>query len=147
MPLLEDIPGEICGKNFRMDPVADDVIRGSELEENMVVLVESRDLRIRSSDEGSIVAQARNPQILDIDRWCVVTKLEKNPMAISFVGVYCDGNKTYRTYSPETAWYVKYWSAPDLLNEQNLRCETPMPQWERDLLAAPIDLAEVSPEY
>lgn len=133
MPMFEDIPAEICGKNFRMDPIVDDVIRGSELEENMVVLVESRDLRVRTSDEGSIVAQAIRPQVLDVDRWCVVTKLAKNKNVVSFVAVYCDGHKAYRTYSPETAWYVKYWSAPDLCDEKNLREQEPMSQWEREL--------------
>lgn len=118
---LDNIPTVICGRNFRMNPDFDDVIRGSELQENMVILIEDRNSRPRTSEEGSISAQANMARILDMNRWCIVTRLVKNDSQVSFVGVYCDGNKAFHICEPNTAWYVKYWSAPELLDEKNLR--------------------------
>jgi hypothetical protein len=114
--IMQTIPDDYCGRRFSMNPETEDIIRGSDLENGMVVLVESRDLRLPTSNERLDNREDILPQIVDVDRWCRITNLCQDDWPngkVSFVGVYSDGKKAFREYQAKTAWFVKLDSMPE----------------------------------
>lgn len=112
---MQNIPSDYCGKLFSMNPETEDIVRGNELKDGMVVLVEPRDLRFPIDSECSGNSRITFPQIVDVNRWCYVTKLHSGFPTndrISFVGIYSDGTKAFREYQSGTPWFVKIDSIP-----------------------------------
>lgn len=107
MDLLE-IPAEPTDRNFTMDPRTEDLIRGSELKEGMIVLFEDslgKD-SLALVPEEDIALEYYNQRITINQHWCKVTKLQGGQI-ISFIGVYADGVKHSRTYNKNWVWIVK----------------------------------------
>ena len=99
------VPVAEVGKQYMSDPETDDLIRGEELQDGMVVLV--ADGLFRGSTMGRY----------EDNRWCRVSKLKFSPQReygriTSFVGVYADGSLFPRSYSESYFWYVKKDSVP-----------------------------------
>jgi hypothetical protein len=109
-------------KGYIMDPRDTDLIRGRELEDGMIVLLEDAVMRDEpecppESPEVPHTCGYRCQRALKVSRWCKVSKLEKkrnygdNPL-VSFVGEYADGSKASHTYNISYFWYVKLDSIP-----------------------------------
>ncbi len=98
--IISGIPSEAVDRTFVMNPETEDVIRGGELQEGMVVLLEDHMFRLplHSDKERDFKAT-----------WCQVTKLQRNVRdeILSFIGVYSDGVKHSRTYNRSIFWLVK----------------------------------------
>jgi hypothetical protein len=98
---------EYAPLDYLMDPSTDDLIRGDELKEGMVVLIE--DVVVRN-DPQKLGADGTSTydtlRIYETARWCLVTKLHLGQI-ISFVGVYGDGTKMSRSYNHSFFWFVK----------------------------------------
>jgi hypothetical protein len=101
-----------------MDPETDDLIRGLDLENDMVVLLE--DTVCRENPESHLKEDHTECdshtciRILQSARWCKVTQLERrrgNDL-LSFIGVYHDGTKRSRIYNQSFYWFVKLDSIP-----------------------------------
>lgn len=96
------IPAVEVGRQYLSDPDVDELIRGDEVQDGMVVLVADSIMRGSSLSTRS----------LETDRWCRVSKIRMTrrhnaePL-LSFVGTYADGSQFPRTYSSSYFWYVK----------------------------------------
>ena len=107
-PLGIRISRDFAPIDYVMDPAMEDLIRGSELEEGMVVLVEDHLVRGDPEDLKMVSLHKSNVRrIFETSRWCMVTKLEQGNV-MSFIGVYGDGTKIHRQYSDRYCWFVKF---------------------------------------
>lgn len=92
---------------YVMNPADEDLIRGENLRDGMVVLIE--DILVR--DAPDTLGEKSTPyavtRVLAASRWCKVTQLKQGSI-VSFVGVYGDGTKMSRAYSDRYFWLVKY---------------------------------------
>lgn len=107
-PLGITVYNDFAPIDYMMDPVTEDLIRGSDLKEGMVVLIEdhlAREDPKRLSSENLYHSTA--VRIWETSRWCMVTKLQQGDV-MSFIGVYGDGTKMSRMYSDRYCWFVKY---------------------------------------
>lgn len=99
-----------------MDPQTEDLIsRGALLDNGMVVLIENPSWRrdLRSLEQGP--AEAKEAALYEAkvsNRWCEVSELSCRRGIVAFVAIYSDGTKRKRTYSADSAWYVKKDSIP-----------------------------------
>lgn len=111
------VPDVFETKLFQMNPATDDLIRGVELANDMVVLLEDPLNREQPGDhlkEGHECNPHRCTRVLATARWCKVTQLERrrgNDL-VSFIGVYHDGTKRSRVYNVSFCWFVKMGSIP-----------------------------------
>lgn len=107
---------------YMMDPEFEDLLAdGTELRNGMVVLCENplwrKDMASAIERGGFAMRQA-----LENNRWCQVTNLRVENrydtdretgevtriyQVITFVGVYGDGVKIKRSFSPNASWIVK----------------------------------------
>lgn len=112
-----EIPSEFVDRNAEMNPETDDLIRGRELKEGMVVLIEDSSVRedishhTGETDHKCDAHKCR--RIKETSRWCRVTSLDirkrmedRSPL-VSFIAVYSDGTKRLRTYNQSFGWFVK----------------------------------------
>lgn len=115
------VPGlnydEIAGMDQPMDPETEDLLFADELQNGMMVLVESvhRHNDIDPRDKSGC-------QLRKANRWCEVTKLRIGTemgsngilrnKTVSFIGRYSDGDLQVRTYGAETGFVVKKDSIP-----------------------------------
>lgn len=132
------IDSTITGRFYTMNPATEDVIRGSKLEEGMVVLIEDSILkgdpeRAFKNDPSGFGTK----RVLEVNRWCKVTDLEVENDIVSFIGLYHDGTKQERRYNQSYCWIVKR----DSLSHD----EAPLKDWERELLDP--EVAEYFEEY
>lgn len=79
-----------------------------ELEEGMVVLVESR---LRGDEKSS---SPEYHQLLIHNRWCKVTRVREHNDELVFIGVYDDGSIAVRRSDLVDGWLVKKSSIPAL---------------------------------
>ena len=107
-PLGITVYNDFVPIDYMMDPVTEDLIRGSELKEGMVVLIEDALVREdpKKLDEEN-TSRTNVLRIWDTSRWCMVTKLIQGDV-MSFIGVYGDGTKMSRMYSDRYCWFVKF---------------------------------------
>ena len=108
---LLNIPGDVVGVDYIMNPQTDDLIPGDRLEEGMVVLAEMNMLRGNPESEFDTGSAWGRHRIQETARWCKVTSLEfihghDNTLA-KFIGLYGDGVKMSRTYGTGHYWIVK----------------------------------------
>jgi len=109
---LLSIPAEFVDVNFEMDPKTDDLIRGREVTEGMIVLWEGSGRRIDPAGHELGVDHECDPyncpRLLTESRWCKVTKIERHSRdLLTFIGVYADGTKRSRAYNLSYCWFVK----------------------------------------
>lgn len=103
-----------------MDPRDTDLIRGRDLQNGMIVLLEDSTMRDEPTcpDNGTHKCGARCLRAFRVSRWCKVTDLEKRTRVagelalLSFIGEYADGSKASHTYNVSYFWYVKIDSIP-----------------------------------
>lgn len=115
-----EIPFQLESKGYTMDPRDTDLIRGKELEDGMIVLLEDSMMREEPTctDNAEHKCGSRCHRAFKTSRWCKVSKLEKRMRAVgelallSFVGEYADGSKSSHTYNVSYFWYVKLDSIP-----------------------------------
>lgn len=88
----------------------EDVLRGSELQNGMIVCLQDQIVR-EDPDLLNQEEELKNERTLQrihvTSRWCRVTKYETEGNIISFIGEYADGSKFSRTYARSYAWMVK----------------------------------------
>lgn len=106
------IPSEMVPQNFEMNPRTEDLIRGIEVQEDMVVLIENithrEDPSAHEYGADHECDAYKCPRLLKESRWCKVTKIEQHHGdLLTFIGVYADGTKRSRTYNLSYCWYVK----------------------------------------
>jgi hypothetical protein len=104
------IPAATYTDLYVMDPETEDLIRGDELANGMIVLIESESCR-----SGPLPWETDSTAALVAGRWCRVDKLRTEPGVmpmVSFIGVYQDGSKFTRRYGQAHSWYVKLASIP-----------------------------------
>lgn len=107
-PLGITVYNDFVPIDYMMDPVTEDLIRGSDLKEGMVVLIEDPMVRDDPSDlDKEDLRPYTIRRIHEASRWCMVTKLEQGQI-LSFIGIYGDGTKMHRQYSDRYCWYVKF---------------------------------------
>lgn len=100
-----NIPEEFVTRQQLMDPQTEDVIRGTDLKQGMIVIVEGTLMRER--DIPSDIDPYRAARYKEVNRWCRVTDLHIRGDQVSFVGVYSDGVKISRNYNLSWFWVVK----------------------------------------
>lgn len=103
-----------AAKFYQMDPTTDDLIPLRELQDGMVVLIESS---VHREDPSAISFDpAHTTKLLRNNRWCEVSKLELMHTGVElqarFIGIYADGTKMSRYYGGQAAFYVKKDSLP-----------------------------------
>lgn len=124
-----DLTGTYVPYDHRMDPAYEDLLRGDELQNGMIVLLDHDIV-------GSAWAMTNHRRNLDENnRWCTVTKLNvterfehgemgevvgKMSPLVSFIGVYADGTKMKRRYDASYTWLVKLDSIPSAEPEHGL---------------------------
>lgn len=105
------IPNEIVRRGFEMNSDIEVIIRGEELQEGMVILLEEALMRENPSyhldSNPHICDDYRCPRIKETSQWCMVTNLKRRGDITSFVGVYADGVHRSRTYNESFFWLVK----------------------------------------
>jgi hypothetical protein len=114
------IPFQLESKGYIMDPRDTDLIRGRELEDGMIVLLEDSLMREEPTctEDADHKCGSRCYRAFKTSRWCKISKLEKNrnyggdSRLVSFVGEYADGSKSSHTYNVSYFWYVKLDSIP-----------------------------------
>lgn len=96
-------------KDYVVDQATEKVLRGSQLQNGMMVLILSSNVR------EDLQSRYGSPHIVDrarvTNRWCEVTDLridrsKPNPL-LMFIGVYNDGSVASRQYSLAYDWIVK----------------------------------------
>lgn len=112
-----EVPESFEHRIFQMNPQTDDLIRGAELKEGMVVLIEDTSVRAdpaKHLEEDHECDIYLCPRILAGALWCRVTRLERRrgDELVSFIGEYHDGTKRSRTYNISYCWFVKKGSIP-----------------------------------
>ncbi|QFG08742.1 hypothetical protein PBI_INGRID_70 [Arthrobacter phage Ingrid] len=120
IPVNPQIPFQLESKGYIMNPSDTDLIRGKELEDGMIVLLEDSLLREEPTctEDPEHKCGSRCHRAFKTSRWCKVSKLEKRMRVtgevalLSFVGEYADGSKSSHTYNVSYFWYVKLDSIP-----------------------------------
>lgn len=106
-----EIPTGYVGLDYLMDPKTEDLIRGSGLENGMVVLSEGMREDPTRHEEGYRGHYKPGPydraSLETTSQWCRVTELRVDNEVVSFVGVYPDGTKRSRKYHQHWFWLVK----------------------------------------
>lgn len=93
-------------KYRKMDPMTEDVLPSSQdLQNGMMVLVESSSER--EDLHGILKDHKRQIHANVANRWCSVSKLERTPLGVTFLGTYADGGRCTRKYGDDTSWLVK----------------------------------------
>lgn len=108
-------------KFYQMDPQTDDLIRGSNLQKGMKVLIESYGHRMPIIDgipKGASSKEVSRFQADKFNRWCTVSELKMSKHMASFIGIYDDGTKITFDDSPSCGWYVKKNSIPPIQIEE-----------------------------
>jgi len=114
--------GTYAPLDYDMDPEFDDLIRGDELQDGMIVLIEEM-----REDPSRLLHDEEHPYVLkrirETARWCTVTKLRFVPypdagQLVEFIGVYADGTKASRRYNESWFWFVKKDSIPSTDEER-----------------------------
>ena len=107
-PLGITVCNDFVPIDYMMDPATEDLFRGSDLQEGMVVLIEDHMVR---EDPSNLNKEGMSPysirRIQEASRWCMITELQLGNI-MSFIGVYGDGTKMSRMYSDRYFWLVKY---------------------------------------
>lgn len=98
---------QIVPRNYRLNPVEDDLIYADEMVDGMRVLLGESVGRFDESQP-----EFHNVGLLVVNRWCVVSKLRVENNHVYFVGVYDDGDKNLRGSDLVSAWLVKKNSIP-----------------------------------
>lgn len=98
---------QFVGRNSYLDYRTENLLRGSELRDEMRVLIESPDFRPDSAK--AIWPADEHYQMMKFGRWCKVTKLNREKIAASveFVGLYDDGTQMPISVDPKYHWFVK----------------------------------------
>ncbi len=125
-PDLSEIPGGFFGADFLSNPHAEELIRGEDLRNGMVVLTAEPLLRGDIEASGFLGDHYRQTA-LEGGRWCRVSDLRTKPryesvaapggfmtnervlagMVVDFFAEYSDGSKRHRKLSTDHAWYVQ----------------------------------------
>lgn len=104
-----EIPGGFVARDYIMDPATDDLIRGTSLREDMVVLI--GDHMMRDDPEQENPSPYQQQRMRENNRWCRITDLQFNARhsneVASFIALYADGEKIGRTYGTMHFWLVK----------------------------------------
>lgn len=105
------IPYGIVRRGFEMNPDTDVILRGEELQEGMIILLEEALMRENPSyhldSNPHICDDYRCPRIKETSQWCMVTNLKRRGDITSFVGIYADDVHRSRTYNESFFWLVK----------------------------------------
>ncbi len=109
---LAQIPTEYTPEIWTMNPETEGLLRGSEIENGMVVHIEGQSFTRNDPSAHALGVDHECDKYkcarLDVDqRWCVVTDVQFKNGLLSFVGVYSDGVLASRTYNTSWFWYVK----------------------------------------
>lgn len=96
-------------KFYEMDPETEDLIRGDELRNDMVVVIEDGMLR---ADTEHLRSRYDSERARANNRWCTVSSIRRrytgdDNAIVSFIGVYEDGVKKERSFSESYCWIVK----------------------------------------
>lgn len=114
------VPYDMVEQYYSMNPTTEDLLRGEDLKEGMVVLMESpffrQDLGQMQHTNEVRAAQKRN-------RWCIITrlKIDEERGQIWFIGLYADGSKMSRNDNINSGWLVKLDSIPQTLELTELK--------------------------
>lgn len=110
-------------KHYEMNPEIEDLVLSSNLQNNMIVLIEDPDLR---QDISEIRYESRphvngpqqniNPDVLVrarmMNRWSKVTELVVTDKYIVFIAIYEDDARRVRVNDLTTGWIVKKDATP-----------------------------------
>lgn len=103
-------PKNFVEQVFIQNPSTEDLLRGSEIKNGMIVLIHDVVFQnFRNFEDPENREPYSYHRLLTEARWCVVTDLEvhRPDGLVSFIGLYADGTKHVRTYSNQWCWYVK----------------------------------------
>lgn len=101
-------------KFYAMDSKTDDLLPyGTQLENGMIVLIDSSKQRVDTSREMEPWEEER---ALECNRWATITDLEviNSGCSIRFIAVYEDGSKRKREHAINVSWLVKLHSFPEV---------------------------------
>lgn len=98
---------DIVPQKYRFNPEIEDMIYGDDLKNGMVVLTEPAHRWDENSQHGKVM------NILENNRWCVVSKVRIEKSGVYFIGVYADEQRAVRFSSPARGWLVMKNSIPD----------------------------------
>jgi hypothetical protein len=107
-----DIPEGYVGPLFTMNPETEDLIRGTQLEEGMIVLIHDPTNRYedpKKYENVEVIEPYGHARLLREGRWCKVTEIfqRRESDVLQFIGLYSDGTKHNRMYNESWCWYVK----------------------------------------
>ena len=145
-PVEHPIPTEIVEKFRPFDVETEEMLYGEELENGMVVLIETRCRidNVLSESEVELTPMGKH-DVLTLNRWCRISKIRKpdentpdrNRGAISFMGVYADDTQEIRHSGIHTGWVVKKYSIPKL--------ESPAPAAESNAILPDQPIEDLRP--
>lgn len=105
------IPEAYVPLDYNPDGAIETLVRGSSIENGMIVL--SEDMREDPERHVEGYNGDYKPSVYDrlrlnkMSRWCRVTELTVQNDIVSFVGIYADGSMYSRSYHQRWYWLVK----------------------------------------